>query len=294
MKFILRRGSLEKAIVRSTSGWSGVHSHGFGRGKGSLRTVVRNGKAHFYFRYRASGKGVVDLPLGEYRSVDSQAHGEGVTLDIPTAMQKAYEASRDHLRAIKEGFDSLVEYRLIKLNRTKIRFEREDKTLRDLLVLYQNIKAEEGRDAKDIANLFKNYVLDTEYAEKLASEITPQDIASIIRPCRERTKRQWQKLRAYMQAAFNQALSADVDETIDQRFVGFGIQKLPFAKLNKKGVLSTSVRDRVLEESEIKALMNALDDGYKANLVRLFLLTGQRMIQLLRVPLSDFDEEKNS
>jgi len=97
-----------------------------------------------------------------------------------------------------------------------------------------------------------------------------------------------------MQAAFNQALSADVDETIDQRFVGFGIQILPFAKLNKKGVLSTSVRDRVLEDSEIKALMNALDDGYKANLVRLFLLTGQRMIQLLRASLSDFDEEKNS
>lgn len=294
MKFTLRKSSIEKAINQSLKGSCGVCYEGFGRGKGSLRTYVRNGKAHFYFRYRSLDGATHDLPLGQYVS-DSQRYDlERGLLGVTQARELASKASREHVRALDEGFSGVLELRAH--NRKRQSLDRltnlcpEGKTLQNLLEVYIAVKAEEGRDSKDIANLFKNYVFNSNYANKLVSEITPQDIASIIRPCAKKTIRQWQKLRSYMQAAFNQALNAEIDETIDQRFMGFELTNIPFIGLSKKGCLNTRIRDRVLTDVELKELLSILDDGYKADIVRLVILTGQRMKQLLRVPLSAFDE----
>lgn len=311
-KLDLKVKTLEAAILRSQqNGDAYTYSESQGRGKGSLRVIVRNGKAQFYFRYWSASKKSVDFALGFYdKNATSEAAPLG-RLTVSAARHLAAQAVIENEMALSEGFDGLKEYKRYKSQKhaeareaealelakqRQLDLDKAKYTLRALLDLYVVIKTEAGvGSARDMLNLFRNYVYDTSYAGMPANEINAKDIAAIVRVAREKTTRQWQKLRAYIQAAYNLAVNADEDETADSRFIPFGVNHVPVSKPKKPGTLSTAVRDRALSEVELRHVLLSLraDDCYKADLLRLVILTGQRMEQFLRVPLKDLDLDAN-
>ena len=272
---------------------------GHGRGTGSLQVVVSKGTPHFYYKYvTASGKRD-EMPLGSF----AKREGAAAAIDASDL------AMKDHEFAVANGFDGVRAYREHIANakaeeraeiERKKRFEQKEEelrnkyTLKSLLETYVEIKTEEGREgsARDAMCLFRNYVFGHPVAMRPANQVTRKETAAIIRAVRESgKKRAWTKLRSYLLAAYNAAEGAEDDSAADSRYIPFEINEIPISKPKEPGKLKSDVRDRFLDREELRFLMEKLEErgGYKADFLRLVLLTGQRMEQLLRAEIKDFN-----
>ena len=307
LKLELRKVSLDAALKRSLEGVILRGSETLGRGRGSLRTVVRNGVARFYYRHQTLVGKQDDYPLGVYEPDSRNVDPRTGKLSISDAREVARDAVRDNEAGQREGFSGVREYRdhLAKAQADERReqyesIKAEEKrlelankyTLKALLDLYLTVKEEQGVAAiKDAKNLFTNYVYGSPIADKPANLVARKEVASLIRDAKANTSRQWQKLRSYIKAAYNLALDAEDDETADSRFIPFQITNVPVSTPKLAGSLSTASRERVLVEDELRALLRVLrsDSSYKSDLMKFTLLTGQRMEQFLRCKLKDLD-----
>ena len=272
------------------------------KGMGSLLCKIRNGAARMYYQYRDAKGKPKSLALGEYKSRSNKACFKTIT----EAKDAAREAYFDHQMAIKEGYLGVKEYRHAKITiarekrdaeiqaeiEAKKALEADQKySLRALLELYITIKLEQGaRDVRKAHNLFTKWVYSTDYASMAAHSIQPVDINLIVdAPLVEGKQSVFRQLRAYLKAAFNLALDAKDTMGADARLKPFNITKVPVTIPKDKGLLETNARERNLDSTEVSHLLRKLNDSYQADVVRLLLLTGQRIRQLLEVPLIDLN-----
>ena len=300
--------SLKKAVnLSSKNGDHGEHSEMIGKkGMGSLQCKVRNGAGHFYYLYRDANKKRDQLPLGQFEYDHKKRDRKPNLLGITDAFDKAREAYQDHMTALKEGHLGVKQYRLylnesarkdreaeLEAELAAIQAKEADQkySLRALLELYITIKLEQGaRDVRKAHNLFKKWVYSTDYASMAAHSIQPVDINIIVdAPLAEGKQSVFRQLRAYLKAAFNLALDAKDTMGADTRLKPFNITKVPVTIPKDKGLLETNARERNLDSTEVSHLLRKLDGSYQADVVRLLLLTGQRIRQLLEVPLIDLN-----
>lgn len=173
-------------------------------------------------------------------------------------------------------------------------------SLSAMLDAYAGYLASAGKQsASDVRTMFARHVYapHPELAARPAAEVTPDEVAAIVRRVRDLGRgRSAAKLRAYLRAAFALAEGARLDPEAPAAMLGFGVKHNPVAATPARSLARYNrARDRVLTDGELGYYMLALErlspaPARDAALLAL-LLGGQRPTQLLRATPGDVDLE---
>ena len=171
-------------------------------------------------------------------------------------------------------------------------------TLRALCDAYLSAleRAGKGKSAAGARSLFKCHI-DQDTASRPAREVTAHEVAALVRRVREAGKeRAAGVLRSYLSAAFNAAKRAPFDSALPADLIAFGLEHNPVDAIP---AIAVQRGDRTLSAAELRAYIGHLlrighETGPELADVALLLALyagGQRMAQLLRAKVGDFDPE---
>ena len=173
-------------------------------------------------------------------------------------------------------------------------------TLRALCDAYLSAleRAGKGKSATSARSLFKCHI-DAETERTPARDVTAHQVAALVRKVREAGKeRAAGVLRSYLSAAFNAAKRAPFDSSLPADLIPFCIEHNPVDAIP---AIAVQRGDRTLSAAELRAYIGHLlrvgqADSTAPELADMALLLalyagGQRMAQLLRAKVGDFDPD---
>ena len=171
--------------------------------------------------------------------------------------------------------------------------ERSRYTLRALCDAYAGHLERAGKvkSAAATRSAFKCHVFThPEIADAPARDVTAHQVAAMVRKVREAGKeRAAGILRSYLSAAFNAAKRAPFDSAMPADLIAFGIEHNPVDNIP---AIAVQAGNRTLSADELRAYIKALGDDLPDQALRLALLAGgQRMAQLLRAKVSDYNPD---
>ena len=277
---------------------------GSGRGSGVLLfRRTGSGALVAYFRYTLPGGKRDSLPIGTY---DESGRG-GMTLaearsragGLSRLYQSGVRDVRAHIereRAADEAAREAAE--AASQQAIKDVHDRQRYTLRALCDLYLSNLEREGKrkSAKSARSLFKCHISD-EVASLAAKDVTSLQIAALVRKVRESGKeRAAGVLRSYLSAAFNAAKRAPFDSALPADLIAFGIEHNPVDAIP---AIAVKRGDRTLSAAELRAYIgHVLRIGQETGseladsaLLLALYAGGQRIAQLLRAKVGDFDQD---
>lgn len=277
-------------------------SDGGPRGGGALlfrRTA--SGSTSVYFRYTLPDGKRDTMPIGQF-----DANGRA-GLTLAQAREKAGELSRLYQSGCKD-LRAHFEQEREDVERARREAEaqaaaeaaeaeiRQKYTLRALCDAYVDHLKTQGKDksSRETASAFKCHVyVHAQIASTPAREVTPHQIATIVRKVREAGKeRAAGILRSYLSASFNTAKRAPFDSSLPADLIGFNVEHNPVDNIP---AIPVRAGKRVLSADEVRAYLAELgDDLADRALLLTLLIGGQRTAQLLRAKVSDFDPEANT
>lgn len=170
---------------------------------------------------------------------------------------------------------------------------RQRYTLRALCEAYSDLLQARGKaqSARQTRSIFKCHVYEAQpdLAALPARDISAQQIAGIIRAVAEQGKdRAAGILRSYLSAAYNAARKAPFDAKLPSSLIAFEVEANPVEPVS---TIAVQRGERSLTADEMKRYMESLGDSLIDMTLKLALLSGgQRMAQLLRAKVSDYDE----
>jgi integrase len=258
-----------------------THGHG-----ALLFRSRKSGQVTIYFRYVDQGKRV-DLKLGNY----DESGGNGLTLK--EANQRASTLSLQHANgetALKEHLEAEQ-----RAKNESVR-KHTDGTFGQLLDAYVDALIEEEKEsARQVRSLFKRWVKDKhpELLTRKANAIVHADIMDILILANNAgVKRTVNKLRSYLLAAFNKALSAEGDPSLASSISShYEISVNPVATTVRVSRYETA-RDRTLNREELRELLIGLEQMQpmtRNTILLSIILGGQRPQQVLRLTQEDVD-----
>lgn len=273
-------------------------SDGGARGAGTLvfrRTI--SGERLAYFRYTLPNKKRDTLPIGNY---DEQ----GISgLSLTEARTKAGELSKLYKAGIKDlrsHFDSL---KIAKTEAEKAASEADAAAAEDVInkqrftlralcdeyckFLIAKGKTESARQARSILTCHV-YNAFPAIAALPANEVTAHQIAEMIRMVADQGKKRAPgTLRSYLAAAYSNARKAPYDPLTPKAFIAYKVDVNPVTPIP---AIPVNRGERVLIESELKTYVSKLGSSMPDMALKLALYSGgQRMAQILRAKVSDFD-----
>ena len=281
---------------------------GGARGAGTLVFhASSSGKVSGYFRHTLPTGKRYDLPLGLF----DEAGKTGATLT--SLRERAGELSRMYqggIKDLKAHFeDEERKAREDEEARTRAQeaaeaaaraeaLQRERYTLRRLCEVYAGHLDARGKvqSAKHARSMFKCHVFEEapDLADTPAREVTRRDLTGLIRRCNEKGHvRAGGILRAYLSAAYALAVNAEGDSQAPSELLGFEVDSNPV-----QGVKAIPVQtsERALSKDEVRAYLSRLwgDDLTSRFLLLHLLSAGQRVSQLLRVRVADYDASEGT
>lgn len=171
---------------------------------------------------------------------------------------------------------------------------RQQYTLRALCKAYTDMLEAKGkaRSAAATTSAFKCHVLEAhpKIADTPANEVTAHQVAAMVRVVREAGKmRSAGILRSYLSAAFNAAKKAPFDASLPAALIPFDIATNPVDNIP---AIAVKAGERTLSAIELRAYMASLGADLTDRALTLALLAGgQRMAQLLRAKVSDYNPD---
>jgi integrase len=167
-------------------------------------------------------------------------------------------------------------------------------TLRALCDEYTNMLEAKGKkSAKQARSIFKCHVFEAhpDIAAMPANEVTADHAATMVRTVIEAGKeRASGVLRSYLSAAFNAARKARYDAKLPASFIAFAVKDNAAEPLS---TIPVNRGERTLTTEEMKLYMAGVagNDLSDMALTLAVFSGGQRMAQLLRPKVSDYDNE---
>jgi integrase len=172
---------------------------------------------------------------------------------------------------------------------------RKQYTLKALCSAYCDHLETKGKiqSARQARSILKVHVFEAhpDIAALPASEIDSDHAATLIRKVIEQGKgRTAGVLRSYLSAAFNAARKARFDAKLPSDLIAYGVKDNPAEII---ATIAVNRGNRTLVADELKAYMAALSDDDLSDLaLKLALYAGgQRMAQLLRAKVNDYDKD---
>lgn len=159
-------------------------------------------------------------------------------------------------------------------------------------------RAGKAKSAASTRSAFKCHI-DAETASTPAKDVTAHQLAALVRKVREAGKeRAAGILRSYLSAAFNAAKRAPFDSALPADLIPFAIEHNPVDAIP---AIAVQRGDRTLSPAELRTYLGYIlrvgqadstgPDLADGALLLALLAGGQRIAQLLRAKVSDFDEE---
>jgi len=173
---------------------------------------------------------------------------------------------------------------------------RKHLTLRAMLESYTRMLTAKGKakSAASTRSAFKCHVFTNEViASTPANEVTTHQVAALVRKVQEAGKvRAAGILRSYIFAAYSAAKKAPFSATLPAEMIPYNIESNPAEAVPAIAVTAST---RTLSADEMKAYLSHLDGTLPDDALRLALLAGgQRMAQLMRAKLADFDPDRKT
>lgn len=266
------------------------------RGAGTLLFRASGSVVRGYFRYApATGKRDT-LAIGQW---DEQGK-DGLTLVEIRAKadewRKLYQSGVKDIRAHLEAEEQAREDERTSAQKAREEAERQRQhrerfTLKALCDAYVDLLAARGKPSHKHARSMFGHVPE-DLALIPANEIKSEQVAAIVRRVREDGKdRAAGILRAYLRAAFSAAIRAPFDSELPADLIGFQVS---FNPVDAVPAIKVQAGERTLSREELRAYMLALGDNISEQALKLALLAGgQRMAQLLRARVGDWDGSTN-
>lgn len=261
--------------------------------------ITANGAKSFIFEGKLNRSTIRwtigDVNVWGLEEVRNQANGE---LMIPGARQEA----RRLQSLIDQGIDprelerdkqerKAAEKEALAAAQKKAE-DRQKYTLKALCKTYVDYLKGRGKKKSAAAafSAFKCHVLEFDAASLPAMEVTADQITEIVRRVKEQGKeRAAGVLRSYLHAAYNAAKKVRYDVELPSSFIPFEIKSNPVELVTP---IHVKAGNRHLSNKELKAYIEHLDDDLTDLALKLALYAGgQRMAQLLRVKISDYDQD---
>jgi len=279
---------------------------------------LRDTKSHLAVRARPARGGisktfVFDSTLAYQRvriaigDVDTWSLSDA--LELAQEWQKLIDEGRDPREVIREReaaeqaakaeAAAAEEAKRVAAEAAKAEADRQARyTLRALCDAYLSVleRAGKGKSAAGARSLFKCHI-DQDAANKPARAVTAHEVAALVRRVREAGKeRAAGVLRSYLSAAFNAAKRAPFDSALPADLIAFGIEHNPVDAIP---AIAVQRGDRTLAAGELRAYIGHLlrigqETGPELADTALLLALyagGQRMAQLLRAKVGDFDQD---
>lgn len=263
----------------------------------------------------APGLAVRATPPGKRSSKGGSAYifqgylaGKSLRLTIGDIKVWTLEASRVEARRLQALLDQGIDPRELAqekaqakavaaatIKAAKLEAERKQQyTLRALCEAYTELLRAKGKadSARQASSILKCHVFEAhpDVASLPASAITAHQVAMMVRKVIEQGKeRTAGVLRSYLLAAFNAARKAPFDAKLPGVFIEFGIESNPADPI---ATIPVKRGERALNADELRRYMADLGDSQADMALKLTLYSGgQRMAQLLRAKVSDYDEQ---
>jgi integrase len=167
-----------------------------------------------------------------------------------------------------------------------------ERTVAKLFGGYIASMKQDGKRSADEVERQLTRALDALGKDTPASDVTPADIAKLLKPIHDRGARVMaDRMRAYLSAAFNWAIESENDYRAKVR-QNWGVQTNPAATV-KRDTGANVTRDRNLSADELAALWRASNgDGFADGTgaaIKLLICCGQRIMETMRVDGADID-----
>jgi hypothetical protein len=272
------------------------------KGAGRLSAFgMKAGGAAFYFRYTLPDGRRDSYPLGHY---DPKGR-DGLTLlqagEIAGELSRRYQTGERELRSILEAEAREADrQRKTEAQASAADAARQKATLGALLLAYvAQLERDHKASAKAVLRALRLHV---EHAwPKLwatpADDVTSDDVLAIVAQLANSDKlREASKLRAYLRAAYAAAIRARSDARASPKLRELQIRTNPARDLAPIDG-NHQRRERALSVAELRAYWKRIDalPGPTGALLRFHLLTGgQRIEQLARLTVDDFDSDRQS
>jgi integrase len=198
---------------------------------------------------------------------------------------------------VDRGIDPRDEKKSIREAKQKEKKESETikkYTLKTLLYTYTGYLDAKGKErtAAGVRSVVKVHLVeaDPELSDKPARDVTPHDIAGLIRNITEKGKGRTAGIfRSSLAAAYSCARRAPFDGTLPKSFIDFNIETNPVDPIP---TIPVKARNRTLNRTELKSYIESLGDNTVDLALKLALYAGgQRMAQLLRAEVTDWTPE---
>lgn len=268
---------------------------------GSLEArLEKGGWTRFYWR-GAFGKKTVRISIGLFdrtaspRSIQPTTKGYSIT----AAEQAATVIAAEHIQHRDEGgIAALRQERKAQAQQAQqAKAEAAKHTLKSLMIDYCDHLEALGRDSyRDARSIFENHVTVAfpKIASMQANEVTPEDVADMMRRLVEMDKRRTaNKLRSYLRAAFETAKRSRMDATVPLRFKAYNVRVNPAADTLPDAAGNRSAKNPLMQD-DIRIYWRAIKDlpGLHGAVLRFHLLTGgQRIAQLVRLKADDVERD---
>ena len=273
------------------------------RGSGRMIFEVKpNGKKFFYFQYFRKQPGTkskrILVLIGPYKQTEKTP---GITLvDARAKTLKLSELLRD-------GVDVKYHLELESLQETtKVREASEAKkhgTFRQLMETYvRSMEASGKRSFKSVESSLNTYVSKPfpEMVNRKANEITTDDIRIIImRMMKKGITTQCNRVRSHLNTAFVHGLKQDNDpRNYLKEEIKFNLESNPVTNIPIQKDFER-VGEHVISEKEICTIWHELPKinivmSITSSLVKMALVTGQRVGELSKLKWSNVDIEENT
>lgn len=255
-----------KAAVRNARADATLNDGAQGKGGGSLRLKIRVGTrattATWFAWWQEAGKPKM-AKLGTYPALP--------LVDARKAAAKAVGDAKNPQAAQADP---------------------AERTVGKLFAGYINSMRQDGKTSATEVEGQLNRAAAILGADRPAGDVTPADIADVLKPIADRGSRVMaDRMRAYLSAAFNWGIEAENDYRAKVR-QNWGIKANPAASV-KRDTAANVTRERNLSAAELAALWAALDgegfgDGTGAA-IRLLICCGQRIMETMRVDGAEID-----
>ena len=260
------------------------------------------GVVRAYFRHTQTDGTRYALPLGHY----DEDGRDGLSLSEARAkaanLSKLYLSGVRDLRAHLESEEAArnATEQAQQAARDAARAEAEASkhyTLKALCGAYADALEAKGKtkSARDARSVFKVHIYDNpiDLSMKPAKEIPPHDVATIVRKVREAGKeRTAGVLRSYLRAAYTIAIRAPFDSAVSSELIPFGVEMNPVDAIP---AIPVKAGHRTLGSDELRKYLAALTEDLPDQALKLALYAGgQRMSQLLRARVADYDVDRQT
>lgn len=257
-----------------------------------------SGEVLSYFRYTLPSGKRDTFPIGTFDESGRSGFSLSETRNKAGELSKLYQSGiqdlRTHLKAEREAIEASAEAKKSAMLAAQEEADLQSRfTLQSLCDHYCEFLSKQGKadSARQAKSVFKCHITeaDRKIAKIAARDITAHQIAALVRSVAVTGKeRSAGILRSYLSAAFNCARKAPFDPKLPAEFIDFKVESNPVEPI---GTIAVNRGNRTLSNNELRDYISHLDNSQSDIALKLALYTGgQRIAQLLRAKISDYDE----